>query len=123
MMRRQRLLFATQFSVMLVWATIGAGRHSVATSLIPAKRCGGLNRPMRGAVLDDSDMHARTDLDEADRVVLEPATYNEDLMLNEAQAYLVYTDDKRYFLPDRAGLTEKEATRLREIFVRGMPDR
>ncbi len=37
-------------------------------------------------------------------------------MLNEAQAYLVHTNDKRYFLPDRAGLTEEEAT------PRGMPD-
>jgi hypothetical protein len=48
-------------------------------------------------------------------------TANEDLMLNEAQAYLVHTNDKRYFLPDHAGLTEEDATRLREIFVRGMP--
>ena len=43
-------------------------------------------------------------------------------MLNETRAYLVYTNDKRYFLPDHAGLTEQEATRLRKIFVRGMPD-
>jgi hypothetical protein len=49
-------------------------------------------------------------------------TANEDLMLNEAQAYLVHTNDKRYFLPDRAGLSEAEAARLRETFVRGMPD-
>jgi hypothetical protein len=32
-------------------------------------------------------------------------TANEDLMLNEAQTYLVNTNDKRYFLPDYAGLT------------------
>jgi hypothetical protein len=49
-------------------------------------------------------------------------TANEDLMLNEAQAFLVHTGDKRYFLPDRAGLGDAEAARLRDIFVRGMPD-
>jgi hypothetical protein len=49
-------------------------------------------------------------------------TANEDLMLNEAQAYLVHTPDRNYFLPDRAGLSEAEAVRLREVFVRGMPD-
>jgi hypothetical protein len=49
-------------------------------------------------------------------------TANEDLMLNEAQAYLIHTPDKRYFTPDRAGLTEAEAALLRETFVRGMPD-
>jgi hypothetical protein len=49
-------------------------------------------------------------------------TANEDLMLNEAQAYLIYTRDRRYFRPDRAGLTEVVAMQLREAFVRGMPD-
>jgi hypothetical protein len=49
-------------------------------------------------------------------------TASEDLMLNEAQTYLVNTNDKRYFLPDHAGLTEEAANRLREIFVRGMPN-
>jgi hypothetical protein len=49
-------------------------------------------------------------------------TANEDLMLNEAQAYLIHTPDRRYFLPDRAGLTEAEAARLRAVFVGGMAD-
>jgi hypothetical protein len=50
-------------------------------------------------------------------------TSNEDLMLNETQAYLIHTADPHYFAPDRAGMTEAEAARLRDIFVRGMPDR
>ena len=49
-------------------------------------------------------------------------TTNEDLMLNEAQAYLIHTRDRRYFLPDRVGLTEAEAARLRAVFIQGMPD-
>jgi hypothetical protein len=49
-------------------------------------------------------------------------TTDEELMLNEAQAFLVHTNDRRYFLPGRAGLTEAEAVRLRDSFVRGMPD-
>jgi hypothetical protein len=48
-------------------------------------------------------------------------TANEDLMLNEAQAYLIHTPDKRYFRADRAGLTDAEAAQLRETFVHGMP--
>jgi len=47
---------------------------------------------------------------------------NEDLMLNEAQAYLVHTGDARYFVPGRAGLSVAEAEALRETFVRGMPE-
>ena len=43
-------------------------------------------------------------------------------LLNEAQAYLVHTRDPRYFLPGRVGMTDAEATMLRETFVRGMPD-
>jgi hypothetical protein len=46
---------------------------------------------------------------------------NEDLMLNEAQAYLVHTPDPRYFRPDYAGLSDAEAARLRGIFLAGMP--
>jgi uncharacterized tellurite resistance protein B-like protein len=49
-------------------------------------------------------------------------TADEDLILNETQAFLVHTNDSRYFLPGRAGLTGAEAARLREAFVRGMPD-
>ena len=47
---------------------------------------------------------------------------NEDLMLNEAQAYLIHTPDPRYFRPDYAGLSDAEAARLRQIFLAGMPD-
>lgn len=47
---------------------------------------------------------------------------NEDLIANETQAFLIHTRDKRYFLPERAGLTEAEATLLRQTFVHGMPD-
>jgi hypothetical protein len=46
---------------------------------------------------------------------------NEDLMLNEAQAYLVHTPDPRYFRPVYAGLSDAEAARLRRIFLAGMP--
>ena len=49
-------------------------------------------------------------------------TANEDLMLNEAQAYLIHTSYPRYFVPDRVGLTAAQAALLRETFVRGMPD-
>ena len=49
-------------------------------------------------------------------------TTNEDLMLNEAQAYLIHTPDPRYFRPDLAGLSDAEAARLRQIFLAGMPD-
>jgi hypothetical protein len=47
---------------------------------------------------------------------------NEDLMLNETQAYLIHTPDARYFRPALVGMSEAEAARLRAIFVRGMPD-
>jgi hypothetical protein len=46
---------------------------------------------------------------------------NEDLMLNETQAYLIHTPDPRYFRPELAGLTDAEAARLRQIFFSGMP--
>jgi hypothetical protein len=49
-------------------------------------------------------------------------TTNEDLMLNEAQAYLVHTADPRYFRPDYVGLSDAEAARLRKLFLSGMPD-
>jgi hypothetical protein len=46
---------------------------------------------------------------------------NEDLMLNEAQAYLIHTRDRRYFRPELVGLSEAEAARLRRIFLTDMP--
>ncbi len=48
-------------------------------------------------------------------------TGNEELMLNEAQAYLVHTPSAAFFRPDVAGLSEAEAERLRRIFIDGMP--
>lgn len=47
---------------------------------------------------------------------------NEDLMLNEAQAYLIHTRDRRFFDPKLAGLSDAEADRLREMFLRDMPE-
>lgn len=49
-------------------------------------------------------------------------TSNEDLMLNEAQAYLINTPDPRFFTPAMVGLTEAEADRLRAEFHKDMPD-
>jgi hypothetical protein len=46
---------------------------------------------------------------------------NEDLMLNETQAYLVFTADPRYFRPEYAGLSDAEAARLRRIFLADLP--
>jgi hypothetical protein len=46
---------------------------------------------------------------------------NEDLMLNEAQAYLVHTQDPRYFRPELVGMSEAEAKRLRDRFRAGSP--
>lgn len=47
---------------------------------------------------------------------------NEDLMLNEAQAYLVHTTDPHFFRPQLAGLSVEEAALLRQEFLRGMPN-
>ena len=46
---------------------------------------------------------------------------NEDLMRNEMQAYLVFTDDPRFFQPEAAGLSEAERGGLRARFLAGMP--
>jgi uncharacterized tellurite resistance protein B-like protein len=48
-------------------------------------------------------------------------TANEDLMLNEAQAYLVHTADPRFFRPDVVGLSAAQAAALRQEFLNGMP--
>jgi hypothetical protein len=48
-------------------------------------------------------------------------TDNTDLMINETQAYLMYTADRRYFRPEMAGLTTAEAGQLRRTFWLGMP--
>jgi hypothetical protein len=49
-------------------------------------------------------------------------TADEDLMLNEAHAFLIYTPDARYFQPKRVGLSDAEAQSLRQNFIRGMKD-
>lgn len=46
---------------------------------------------------------------------------NETLIANEAQAYLVHTDDPRYFNARAAGLPEESVARLRAEFIAAMP--
>ncbi|MCX7898313.1 MAG: hypothetical protein N2441_10635, partial [Rhodocyclaceae bacterium] len=46
---------------------------------------------------------------------------NEDLMINEAQAYLSFTPDARAFSARSLGVTEYELMRLREAFRAGAP--
>jgi hypothetical protein len=46
---------------------------------------------------------------------------DEDLMLNETQAYLVHTADRRFFNAAAVGLPEARIARLRGEFVRDMP--
>ena len=46
---------------------------------------------------------------------------NEDLMMNETQAYLVHTADPRFFTPPLAGLTVERGRQLREHFIATMP--
>lgn len=47
---------------------------------------------------------------------------NEELMINEAQAYLLYTPDPRAFNARMAGLTEQEIGEMRAAFLKGFPD-
>lgn len=59
------------------------------------------------------------------RVFLAKSGYdadNEDLMINETQAYLLYTPDPRAFSPAMAGLSELEWRALRQAFLQGFPD-
>lgn len=46
---------------------------------------------------------------------------NEELMINEAQAYLSFTPDPRAFSAKLSGLTEKELETLRQAFRAGAP--
>ena len=46
----------------------------------------------------------------------------EDLMINETQAYLVHTPDRRFFRPELVGLTEAQAESLSRRFARDVPD-
>ncbi|WIM04924.1 MAG: hypothetical protein OHM77_09455 [Candidatus Nitricoxidivorans perseverans] len=47
---------------------------------------------------------------------------NEEMMINEAQAYLMYTPDPRAFSPKLVGLGEKDIMALRKRFREGFPD-
>ncbi|MBV8912020.1 MAG: hypothetical protein JOZ05_03135 [Acetobacteraceae bacterium] len=44
-----------------------------------------------------------------------------DLIVNETQAYLIHTHDRRFFRPVDVGLTEARADQLRRIFIADMP--
>jgi hypothetical protein len=45
----------------------------------------------------------------------------DDLMENEAQAYLMFTDDAAFFTPDMVGMGSGRLTELRTGFYRSMP--
>ena len=47
---------------------------------------------------------------------------NEEMMINETQAYLMYTPDQRAFSARLVGLREKEIEFLRTQFLNGFPD-
>ncbi len=46
---------------------------------------------------------------------------NEDLMMNETQAYLIHTPDPRFFKPAMAGLTDERGRQLQALFMAAMP--
>ncbi len=48
-------------------------------------------------------------------------TGNEDLMANEAQAYLVHTSDTRFFNAASVGMAQVRLDALRTLFLAGMP--
>jgi len=45
---------------------------------------------------------------------------NEEMMINESQAYLMHTPDPRAFNPAKVGLSESEITALRHAFMQGV---
>lgn len=45
-----------------------------------------------------------------------------ELMLNETQAYLIFTRDPRFFNAAAVGMTEADTAQLREVFIGNMPD-
>lgn len=45
-----------------------------------------------------------------------------DLMMNECQAYLMFTRDPAFFRPSLIGMTQQRLTELRTEFAAGMPD-
>jgi len=46
----------------------------------------------------------------------------EELMYNEMQAYIMFTDDPRFFMPSNVDMTEARRAQLRTAFSQGMPD-
>ena len=46
---------------------------------------------------------------------------DEELMLDEMQAYLMFTRDPAFFAPERAGLTQTRLVELQTRFLAGMP--
>ena len=46
---------------------------------------------------------------------------NQDLMRNECQAYLAFTDDARYFSAAALGMPEQRLAELRRAFFKGLP--
>jgi hypothetical protein len=49
-------------------------------------------------------------------------TTNTNLMLNETQAYLVFTRDPRFFNANAVGMTDAELDQLRDRYIAGMAD-
>ncbi|GLR65646.1 hypothetical protein GCM10010909_03240 [Acidocella aquatica] len=49
-------------------------------------------------------------------------TNNTMLMLNETQAYLIFTRDPRFFNADAVGMTQAEIGQLRAGYIAGMPN-
>jgi hypothetical protein len=49
-------------------------------------------------------------------------TANTELLLNETQAYLVFTRDPRFFNAPAAEMSEAQVAGLRDAFIAGMPD-
>ncbi|KOR29281.1 hypothetical protein TI03_02700 [Achromatium sp. WMS1] len=47
---------------------------------------------------------------------------NEELMINETQAYLMYTADSRAFSPEKVRLSPEEIADLRKKFIAGSPN-
>ncbi len=45
----------------------------------------------------------------------------EDLMMNEMQAYLMHTPDRRFFDPAKLGIPAERLDQIRQSFVAGMP--
>jgi hypothetical protein len=49
-------------------------------------------------------------------------TRNTELLLNETQAYLVFTRDPRFFNAPAVGMSEAQVAALRDAFIAGMPN-